>query len=201
MSTIRPVDAHARDLGAFRAAGLEGQALSGSDFTDFYRENFPRIVNALMRDGSVTGLAEAQDAAQDAFVTALRSWSRISGLEYPMAYIAKTAVRLARRRSTKAAREIPAESIAGLLIASPADEPAGMAAGRDMVAKMIAQLPERQAVTFRLRMDGATPEEIGVILNVRASTARSNLRFARTTLRALIREQMHEHLGMHRDEA
>jgi DNA-directed RNA polymerase specialized sigma24 family protein len=45
-----------------------------------------------------------------------------------------------------------------------------------MIAKIIARLPERQAVTVRLRMDGATPEEIGRILDVQASTVRSNLR-------------------------
>jgi DNA-directed RNA polymerase specialized sigma24 family protein len=35
-------------------------------------------------------------------------------------------------------------------------------------------------------MDGATPEEIGKILDVQASTVRSNLRFARASLKALM---------------
>jgi DNA-directed RNA polymerase specialized sigma24 family protein len=59
-----------------------------------------------------------------------------------------------------------------------------------MATRMIASLPERQAATVRLRMDRATPEEIGKILDVRASTVRSNLRFARASLKALMREQM-----------
>jgi RNA polymerase sigma-70 factor (ECF subfamily) len=192
MSTANPTDAHAGDLGPLQTAGLDRQASPASDFADFYRKNFPGIIKTLMLVCNLTSLPEAQDAAQEAFIIALRRWDRISGLEYPLAYIAKTAVRLARRHRKKAAREVPAESIAGRPAASPPapDELAAMAAGGDMAAKMIARLPERQAITISLQMDGATPEEIGKIMDVRVSTVRSNLRFARASLKVLIREQM-----------
>jgi RNA polymerase sigma-70 factor, ECF subfamily len=197
MNAVNSTSSSADDLGPQYMAGLDRPDFPALDFTDFYREIFPVIVTIIMHESNVTGLAEAQDVTQDAFVIALRGWDRIGKMEYPLAYIAKTAVRLARRRSVKAAREIPADSVVGLMTTIPSAEPAGIAAVEDMAAKMIACLPERQAATVRLRMNGATPEEIGKILNVQASTVRSNLRFARASLKALMREQMEDEPEMY----
>jgi RNA polymerase sigma factor (sigma-70 family) len=191
MRAGNPISSHATGLGPppYTAAPLDGQAVPAGSFTDFYRENFPVIVTIIMQE-SFTGYVGAQDIAQDAFIIALRDWDRISRMDYPLAYIAKTAVRLARRRSIKAAREIPTNSAAGLLTTIPAAEPAGIASVEDLTAQIVASLPERQAATVRLLMNGATPEEIGKILGVQASTVRSNLRFARASLKTLMREQM-----------
>ena len=197
MNAPSPISSRADDLGSQDIGGLDWQDFPALEFTDFYRANFPVIVTIIMRESNVTSLVEAQDVAQDAFVIALRGWDRISRMEYPLAYIVKTAVRLARRRSIKAAREIPA-TVSWADDAILSAEPAGVAAVGDMAAKMIAYLPERQAATVRLRMNGATPEEIGKILNVQASTVRSNLRFARASLKALMREQMDDEPEMYR---
>jgi RNA polymerase sigma factor (sigma-70 family) len=198
MSAASPNSSRADDLDPQYTAGLDWQDFPALEFADFYRETFPVIITIIMHESNVASFAEAQDVAQDAFIIALRGWDRIGRMEYPLAYIAKTAVRLARRRSVKAAREIPVYSIIGLMTTIPSAEPAGVAAVEDMAAKMIAFLPERQAATVRLRMDGATPEEIGKILNVQASTVRSNLRFARARLMALMREQMDDKPEMYR---
>jgi RNA polymerase sigma-70 factor, ECF subfamily len=171
------------------AADRSGQISPVPDFGGFYRASFSAIVNDLVHRGDITSFAEAQDATQDAFLIALRDWERIGRLAYPVAYIAKTAIRLAWRRGMRSTREIPAEGVEEWLATSPADERAGLAAEEDLVARMIACLPERQAVTIRLWMAGVTPEEIGRILNVQASTVRSNLRFAREGLKARLAEQ------------
>ena len=90
-------------------AALDLLAVPAREFTDFYRKNFPVIVTIIMHESYVSSYAEAQDMAQDAFIIALRDWDRISAMDYPLRYIAKTAVRLARRRSRKSAREVPSE--------------------------------------------------------------------------------------------
>jgi RNA polymerase sigma-70 factor, ECF subfamily len=179
-------------LGPSRGTGLDRPAFPVPEFGDFYRKNFSRIVMAVMHGSYGTSLADAQDLAQDAFVIALERWELISRLEYSVAYVAKTAVRLAQRRQRRADRMIVVSDVADLPWASPADLADLLAewiAGGDMAEKMIAQLPERQAATIRLLMDGATTEEIGLVLNVQPATVRSNLRFARVVLKALLDQQ------------
>jgi RNA polymerase sigma factor (sigma-70 family) len=177
-------------LGPQCETGLDRLAFPEPEFEGFYRKNFSRIALAVMHGSNGTSRAEALDAAQDAFVTALEYWERISRLEYPVAYVAKTAVRLARRRQRRADRVVVVPDVVDLSGTSSADLLAEWIAGDDLTAKMLAQLPGRQAATIRLLMDGATTEEIGRALNVQPATVRSNLRFARAALKVLLDQQM-----------
>src|SRR3954451_22101948 len=66
-----------------------------ADYTDFFRREFPfvlRTIELMLRDHG-----RAEEITQDAFIQALRPWTKISGYERPDAWVRRVAVRLALR--------------------------------------------------------------------------------------------------------
>jgi RNA polymerase sigma-70 factor (sigma-E family) len=126
----------------------------------------------------------AEDLAQDVFAQVIRLGRDVAGLENPSAYLRRMVVNSAtswRRRGRN--REIPSESV---------DTPASAAMGtedafaeRDLMWRVLAQLPTRQRAVLVLRFYEGLPEhEIATLLGCAPGTVRSLATRAFSTLRS-----------------
>lgn len=119
------------------------------EFAEFYRREFGRVV------ASVRGqfAADAEDAAQDAFIVAARRWDEVAELDVPVAWVRRVALRMAGRR---AARERQRRSVEGApgIAESPPDP------DLDLVAAM-SGLRDRHAAAVRLHhLEGRPVAEV-----------------------------------------
>ena len=133
---------------------------------------------------------EASDVAQDVAVDVLRSLDKLRDPDAFDAWVhrisARHALRLARRRRTLRARELP------LALIVETDEPlayqdadhAGLLSARTTLAAALAELPPMQRVALALRyVHDLSDAEIAAALSCRVGTAHSLLSRGRAGLR------------------
>lgn len=153
-------------------------------FSEFYREHSPRLVALLVWSGAT--LPDAADVAQETMAQALQRWSR---LDNPAAWARTVALRdWGRRRARR--REEPSSAVTQRCALLPSsDVPmTHRIEGLDVV-RLLAGLPERQRQVLALAVDGFTPSESAVVLDITVEAVRSNLYKARRNLaRSLGRE-------------
>lgn len=151
-----------------------------AEFTTFYKATLPRLVAFLRWQGAP--LPDAADCAQAALAACFQQWSTI---ERPYAWCRTTASRdYARQLAT--IREHPVDdldTVGSPRLISAAEIDA--LEHRHTVLALLARLPLRQRQVLAWTYDGATTTEIAETLHISPETVRSNLRHARTTLRAL----------------
>jgi RNA polymerase sigma factor (sigma-70 family) len=153
--------------------------LTDNGFVSFFEERFGRIVILLVSMGA--SRADAEDATQEAMTQAWRKWDSI---QEPAAWIRVVAVRAYIRQVRARAEEAtPLESIP-----EPAEDPdlPGLTQSQHYVLDMLRGLPLGQRTVAALYYDGMTCEEIAGLTGKPASTVRSQLRHARTTLKELM---------------
>jgi RNA polymerase sigma-70 factor (ECF subfamily) len=153
------------------------------------REAFSKLVERHRRTIYALALhrgfqaAEAEDVTQDVFVKAyanLRSLSDPEGFArwlYGIAgHVAADSARTRKRRSVETALEHAPEPVAIQPEVSDSDEKAE-------VMRAVAQLPEVQKLVITLRyLEGLSPKEIALRLNLPRGTVRSHLHHALGTL-------------------
>jgi RNA polymerase sigma-70 factor (ECF subfamily) len=74
-----------------------GSAAVDSDFEEFFRANYRRVVNSVR---STVG-AHAEDVAQEAFIVAEQRWRELALYDVPYAWVRKVALRIARRHAAR----------------------------------------------------------------------------------------------------
>ncbi|MFF1823441.1 SigE family RNA polymerase sigma factor [Kribbella sp. NPDC058245] len=149
-------------------------------YDEVVRATQPRLVRlGLMLTGN---LHSAEDLVQTVLARAHRRWDRISGLEFPEAYLRTMVVNefLSWRRILKN-RELPlAEPIE-----RPSDEDIGSRqALKDATWQLLTTLPRQQRAVLVLRYyEDLSDAEIAEILGIAVGTVRSNVARALANLR------------------
>jgi len=152
------------------------------------REAFSELVRRHQRRAYVVARAivvnheDAEDAVQEAFLHAYRALARFQPDQAFGAWlhriVANAALDITRRRKVREADELP-ESVA-----SPFRDPAESNELRTRLQEALAKLPARQRAVIVLHdVEGFKHAEIGGLLGIPEGTARSDLHYARSTLR------------------
>lgn len=145
-----------------------------------------RLTRAVLRHPE-----DADDAAQDAFLSAWRALDRFDTTQPAGPWLARIAVNAARdlqrRRTVRRSEPIPeATATTGR---SPLQD-AQAALLRERLDQALATLPERQRLAVVLfEVEGYRHAEIGAMLGVPEGTIRSDVFHARRRLRAALGEQ------------
>lgn len=148
-----------------------------TEFPAFFRQEYPRLVRALV---PTTGnLTDAEEAVQEAMARAYERWGRVTGRGSPAGYVYVTAVNVHRRSRRRLSR----------FLFGGHDEP--VASGddiedllrRDLLLRGLTALPqgERDALLMVgwLGMDAA---EAGEVLQIKPASVRSRVHRARAHL-------------------
>jgi len=152
-------------------------------FDRFFRARYRDLVRHVMRFGAT--LDEAEEAAQEAMITAYQRWPTITN---PNAWTWRVAcrayLRVARRRRI---REVlaPAEGLP--LVSTPDGTDALLSTFR--VRSLLGRLAAQQRRVVAWWLDGYQFNEIANKLDVQTSTVRSLFRHARARLARLLRDQ------------
>ncbi len=132
--------------------------------------------------------ADADDAAQDGFLAALRNLGRYDPKRpfgpWLMRIVANAATDRRRRRKVRATQEIPPQTP----FMGPATDRAALRGDfREALQRALAALPERRRMAVVLfDVEGYSHKEIGEILKVPVGTVRSDVFHARRALRAAL---------------
>lgn len=150
---------------------------SYGDFSTWYGENYRRVLSSVLL---ATGAdrARAEDAVNDAFVSAYEKWERVQGFESSIGWVTKVAINNAKRsfrvrhRKVRKAHERTTEVSPGLEI------------DMDLWAA-VKQLPPRQREALALRyVEDLSQAEVASKLGVAEGTAAASLNHARKNLKA-----------------
>jgi len=135
----------------------------------------------------VTTHEDAEDAVQDAFLHAYRALHRFLPDQAFGAWlhriVANASLDITRRRKVRDADDLPET------IASPFRDPAESDEIRRRLREALTHLPERQRSVIVLHdVEGFKHSEIGKLLGIPEGTARSDLHYARSSLRRLLKQ-------------
>ena len=151
------------------------------DFEACYKAEFIPLVMFLLRQG--IPYHDAMDAAQIAFIEALRQWEKIWA---PRAWLRRVAI-----RSVKHFPEFPVEDV-------PLRDQPLLPDGIEIkeqtrnVLKALAQLPPQQRTVMAWTLDGFSPAEIAAEIRCTPEAVRQNLHRARETLKQILRQEPEE---------
>jgi RNA polymerase sigma-70 factor (ECF subfamily) len=169
------------------------------DFDDFYRRNhrwlYARAYKMLRLDPT-NSIVSADDIVQDTFILAFRQWDRIGRLSHPKAYLARVAERIfwnAREKALRSDRTFLPRLLAPVALAR---DPHEQVADADVIERMLARLPARQAEVLVLNSYAFSDSEIGQILDLAPATVRSHLRHARNRMANLVAENGDDQLNV-----
>jgi RNA polymerase sigma-70 factor, ECF subfamily len=164
----------------------EGVSALETEFVEFFRAEYPRLVRALYL--LTTDLSEAEELAQEAMARTYERWDRVAGMESPGGYVYQAAVNLNRKRLRRLA--VRARRLVAL---SHQPNSARGVEARTELASAIASLSDGQRDAFLLvEWFGLSAEEAGRILGIRPASVRSRIHRARTTLRERLSESEEE---------
>lgn len=158
-------------------------------FEEFYRTSRQRVVTVLYALGG--DLAEAQDAAQEAYVRAWQRWERIGDYGDPEAWVRTVGYRLLANRWRKVRNGVAAYRRHGA-------EPAAGPPSENTVALVAAlrRLPaeQRQAVVLHHLAD-LSVAEIAAQTNTATGTVKARLARGRKLLASLLETNLAEEVN------
>jgi RNA polymerase sigma-70 factor (ECF subfamily) len=156
------------------------EAESGAEpleFAVFFRDEYRKLFHALVLTCGDRG--EAEDIAQDAFVTVFDRWDRVGAMSSPGGYVFTVAFNEHRRRGRRAVRWRRHHQQVEL-----ADDASVAAVARADVQRALQQLTREQRDALVLvELVGLTSDEAAKILGVDASAVRARVHRARLKLR------------------
>jgi RNA polymerase sigma-70 factor (ECF subfamily) len=163
-------------------AAQRGQAAAFSELVRMHERRAYAVARAI-----VANHEDAEDAVQDGFLHAYRALDRFLPDQAFGAWlhriVANAALDITRRRKVRDADELPET------VASPFRDPAEGSELRSRLTAALDALPARQRAVIVLHdVEGFKHSEIGKILSIPEGTARSDLHYARTHLRAILGE-------------
>jgi RNA polymerase sigma factor (sigma-70 family) len=148
--------------------------LTEDGFVSFYEERFGKMVVLLTVLGA--GRADAEDAVQEAMLSAWRQWDMIQN---PDGWVRTVATRTYFRQVRARQQTVPLDE--SLAQAADSDLSIFTEEQQDVLRTLRALPPEQRTVVAQ-RYDGASCQEIAVMTGKPAATIRSLLRNARQTL-------------------
>lgn len=149
-------------------------------FEDFFEAESGTLYRRLCL---VTGNRhEAEEVMQDAFISVLERWDRVSVMENPTGYLYRTAFRAVHKRSRRAAR-----AARHLVLMRPEIDDFAAAEDREIVRRALGELSRRQRVAVILtELLGFSSEEAGAIMGTRPVTVRVLASQGRATMRRIL---------------
>jgi RNA polymerase sigma-70 factor (ECF subfamily) len=161
-------------------ASVHASLSEGRQFEEFFEAESRTLYRRLCL---VTGnRQEAEEVMQDAFISVLERWDRVSTMENPVGYLYRTAFHEVHRRSRRAARA--ARTV--LLMRQEVDEFAA-AEDRETVRRALRLLSRRQrAAVVLTELLGYSSEEAAKIMGARAVTVRVLASQGRSTMRRVL---------------
>ena len=148
---------------------------ASEDFTDLFREQYPRLIRALRLAGADQW--QAEDIAQETFARTLGHWRRVRGGSNPAGYLYRTAFRLLRRRGLVPV--VDDEDRVDVSGVGPAD---AAAFGVDLERVLAAMPPRRRACVILCWLLEAPTSEAADALGIADGTVRKHLEVARRGL-------------------
>ena len=149
-------------------------------FDDLYRRevvSIATLATALTGDRDI-----GTDIAQEALLRAYRSWSTVSTMDRPGAWVRRIAINLAADAGRKRSREAHALE---RIEARPVGSTSGSSDGGFW--REVRRLPERQRTAIALRyIDDLTVDEIAEIMDISSGTVKATLFKARQSLAAAL---------------
>jgi RNA polymerase sigma-70 factor (ECF subfamily) len=163
-------------------AAQRGQKPAFSELVRMHERRAYAVARAI-----VANHEDAEDAVQDGFLHAYKALDRFLPDQAFGAWlhriVANAALDITRRRKVRDADELPET------VASPFRDPAEGSELRRRLIGALDKLPARQRAVIVLHdVEGFKHSEIGKILSIPEGTARSDLHYARTHLRAILGE-------------
>ena len=152
-------------------------------FEDFFEAESRTLYRRLCL---VTGNRhEAEEVMQDAFISLLERWDRVSGMENPTGYLYRTAFRAVWKRSRRARR-----ALEHLMPRRAEIDEFAAADDRESLRRALGKLSRRQrtAVVLTELLDYSS-EEAGRIMGIRAVTVRVLASQARAAIRPMVEER------------
>ncbi|QZY27600.1 RNA polymerase sigma factor [Nocardioides coralli] len=147
-----------------------------------YERVCPRLVSALTAIGG--NRADAEEVAQEAFVTMVERWPQVSQYDDPEGWLRTVAVRRLVSRFRR--REVARRGLQRLRAAPPTQSAGPVADGIDL-DRALARLPisQRAAVVLHHGLD-LPVSEVAALLDVPVGTVKSRLQRARLALADLL---------------
>lgn len=128
---------------------------------------------------------EAEEVMQDAFVSILERWDRVSALEDPTGYLYRTAFHVVHKRSRRAAR-----ALRQIVFKDPGIDEFAAADDREIVRRALGMLTLRQRAAIVLtELLGYSSEEAAGIMGTRAVTVRVLASQGRAAMRRMLGER------------
>jgi RNA polymerase sigma-70 factor, ECF subfamily len=128
---------------------------------------------------------EAEEVMQDAFISVLERWDRVSGMDNPTGYLYRTAFHMVHKRSRRAARAL--RHMAHLM---PEVDEFAAADDREIVRRALGKLTRRQrAAVVLTELLGYSSEEAGAIMRARPVTVRVLASQGRAAMRRMLGER------------
>ncbi|MDA3625358.1 sigma-70 family RNA polymerase sigma factor [Saccharopolyspora sp. WRP15-2] len=172
---------------ALVAAAQRGDATAFDELVRRHTATMYRIAHRILSDS-----AEAEDAVQEAWVSAWRGLARFRGDSAPTTWLYRVVTNSALAQVRRRKPTVPLEPTAEVLSGRDAVDPEGHAVRSEeaaLVHRAINALEPSQRVPLVLReLEGLSYEEIAEVLEVPVPALRSRLHRARTTLLARLRE-------------
>lgn len=163
----------------------------GAALTALFDAEYPRLrglAYVLLGDSHL-----AEEVAQEAFVRAFSSWSRMRDLEWPTGYLRKIVVNLCRGRIRRQRIEFRVNA----LVESGRDESdhweERSSDARLDLWEAVRQLPERQRACVVLHyLEDMTDSEVARILGCSTGTVKTHISRARASLERILGTQVEE---------
>lgn len=153
--------------------------MGSTDFDEFFRREYPRLVGFLQKCGFER--EQAKDAAAEAMTHAYASWPQ---LIRPEAWVRTTAYRTACKQVKRAREEFHRVTDIEWFNAIHHDiDPTLTDEENNSILQLLDKLPTQQRRVFVWHLEGFDIEEISDQLKMKSTTVRSNLRHARERLK------------------
>ena len=177
---LRPVTERPENERELVLAAQRGERSAFSALVRMHERRAYAVARAI-----VANHEDAEDAVQDGFIHAFRALDRFLPDQAFGAWlhriVANAALDITRRRKVRETDELPET------VASPFRDPAEGSELRQRLQAALAQLTERQRSVIVLHdVEGFKHSEIGGMLGIPEGTARSDLHYARSHLRAIL---------------
>ena len=154
-----------------------GPAVDEGSFDDFYRSHYGPVVRLAY---TLTGRRDlAEELAQDGFLAANRTWSKVSAYDDPGAWVRRV---VANRCVSSGRRHLTGLRLVARLARERPPEP-DLTTESDELWQAVRSLPRRQAQVIALTyLEDRSVADVAAVLGCGPETVRTHLRRGRTEL-------------------